>query len=212
MLPYFRSMEAFFNLTIPTGWQSLSDRQLLYFFRQLMTMLILEKTKQEQHNIYLDPRIFFQEIDQYFFTGCACAFFQIAVDTYTDLPTEIIISTDNDSVDITKECDGDPDFTTRLYPYKNTATHAPSSTPPTSSTTPSTAPSTNPLTHVIHPHFHIKKNSRIPRTHRLEALETQRRNPVLASLPLSQIRLLQRHKTKEAGWTLNKSGSFAMRV
>ena len=87
MLPYFRSMEAFFNLTIPTGWQSLSDRQLLYFFRQLMTMLILEKTKQEQHNIYLDPRIFFQEIDQYFFTGCACAFFQIAVDTYTDLPT-----------------------------------------------------------------------------------------------------------------------------
>ena len=60
-------------------------------FRQFMTKLILEKTKQEQHNIYLDPRISFQEIDQYFFSGCACAYFQIAVDTYTDLrydPTE----------------------------------------------------------------------------------------------------------------------------
>ena len=58
-------------------------------FRQFMSKLILEKTKQEQHNIYLDSRISFQEIDQYFFSGCACAFFQIA--TYTDLrydPTE----------------------------------------------------------------------------------------------------------------------------
>ncbi|MEE1546963.1 MAG: hypothetical protein U0K26_06930 [Prevotella pectinovora] len=60
-------------------------------FRQFMSKLILEKTKQEQHNIYLDSRISFQEIDQYFFSGCVCAFFQIAVDTYTDLrydPTE----------------------------------------------------------------------------------------------------------------------------
>ena len=60
-------------------------------FRQFMSKLILEKTKQEQHNIYLDSRISFQEIDQYFFSGCAYAFFQIAVDTYTDLrydPTE----------------------------------------------------------------------------------------------------------------------------
>lgn len=60
-------------------------------FRQFMSKLILEKTKQEQNNIYLDPRISFQEIDQYFFSGCACAYFQIAVDTYTDLrydPTE----------------------------------------------------------------------------------------------------------------------------
>ena len=60
-------------------------------FRQFISKLILERTKLEQHNIYLDSRISFQEIDQYFFSGCACAFFQIAVDTYTDLrydPTE----------------------------------------------------------------------------------------------------------------------------
>ena len=54
-------------------------------FRQFMSKLILEKTRLELNNIYLDPRISFQEIDQYFFSGCACAFFQIAVDTYTDL-------------------------------------------------------------------------------------------------------------------------------
>lgn len=54
-------------------------------FRQFMTVLILEQTKLQQHALYLDPRISFQEIDRYFFSGCACAYFQIAVDTYTDL-------------------------------------------------------------------------------------------------------------------------------
>ena len=44
-----------------------------------------EKTKLENHCIYLDPRISFNEIDRYFFSGCACAYFQIAVDVYTDL-------------------------------------------------------------------------------------------------------------------------------
>lgn len=54
-------------------------------FRQFMSVLIQEKTRLEQQCIYIDPRISFTEIDRYFFTGCACAFFQIAVDTYTDL-------------------------------------------------------------------------------------------------------------------------------
>ena len=43
MLPYFRNMEAFFNLSLPTGWQSLSDRQLLYFFTQLSRDLPMEE-------------------------------------------------------------------------------------------------------------------------------------------------------------------------
>lgn len=54
-------------------------------FRQFMSVLILEKTKLEENNIFIDPRISFTEIERYFFTGCACAFFQIALDTYTDL-------------------------------------------------------------------------------------------------------------------------------
>ena len=54
-------------------------------FRQFMSKLILEKAKLENHCIYLDPRISFNEIDRYFFSGCACAYFQIAVDVYTDL-------------------------------------------------------------------------------------------------------------------------------
>lgn len=54
-------------------------------FRQFMSVLILEKTKLEQDCIYLDPRISFNEIDRYFFSGCACAFFTIAVDRFTDL-------------------------------------------------------------------------------------------------------------------------------
>ena len=54
-------------------------------FRQFMTCLILERTHLEENCIYLDPRITFQEIDRYFFSGCACAYFQIAVDVFTDL-------------------------------------------------------------------------------------------------------------------------------
>ena len=37
MLPYFRSMEAFFDLALPKSWADLSDPQLLFFFRQLAT-------------------------------------------------------------------------------------------------------------------------------------------------------------------------------
>ena len=54
-------------------------------FRQFMSVLIQEKTQLEQQQLYLDPRIAFNEIDQYFFSGCACAYFQISVDTFTDL-------------------------------------------------------------------------------------------------------------------------------
>ena len=54
-------------------------------FRQLMSVLTLERVKLEQNCIYLDPRISFNEIDQYFFSGCACAYFQVAVDVFTDL-------------------------------------------------------------------------------------------------------------------------------
>ena len=54
-------------------------------FRQFMSVLIQEKTRVEEEHIYLDPRISFQEIDKYFLSGCACAFFQVATDVYTDL-------------------------------------------------------------------------------------------------------------------------------
>ena len=54
-------------------------------FRQFMSVLLLEKTRLEENNIFIDARISFTEIERYFFTGCACAYFQIAVDTYTDL-------------------------------------------------------------------------------------------------------------------------------
>lgn len=54
-------------------------------FRQFMSVLIQERTKLEQNCIYLDPRISFNEIDRYFFSGCACAYFQLAVDVFTDL-------------------------------------------------------------------------------------------------------------------------------
>lgn len=66
-------------------------------FRQLMSKLILEKTRLQENSIYIDPRISFNEIDRYFFSGCACAYFQIAVDVHTDLrhnPDEWLEPTD----------------------------------------------------------------------------------------------------------------------
>lgn len=54
-------------------------------FRQFMTVLIREKTKLEENFIYIDRRISFTEINEFFFSGCACARFSIAVDVQTDL-------------------------------------------------------------------------------------------------------------------------------
>lgn len=54
-------------------------------FRQFMSVLIQEKTRLSENSIYLDDRISFTEIDKYFYTGGACAYFQIAVDTFTNL-------------------------------------------------------------------------------------------------------------------------------
>ena len=54
-------------------------------FRQFMSALNLERIRLQQNCIYLDRRISFTEIDRYFFSGCACAYFQIAADVYTDI-------------------------------------------------------------------------------------------------------------------------------
>ena len=54
-------------------------------FRQFMSVLIMEKTKLQQQCIYIDEQIRFQEIDRYFFSGCAGAYFQITVNKYIDL-------------------------------------------------------------------------------------------------------------------------------
>lgn len=54
-------------------------------FRQFLSVLIRENVKLQEKKIYLDPAISFQEIDKYFFTGAACAYFQLSVDRYTDL-------------------------------------------------------------------------------------------------------------------------------
>ena len=43
MLPYFLSMEVFFNLSLSTDWQSLSDSQLQYFFTQLSHDMPMEE-------------------------------------------------------------------------------------------------------------------------------------------------------------------------
>jgi len=54
-------------------------------FRQFMSVLILEKTKLRENHIYLDERIQFTEIGPYFAQGCACAYFNVATEVYTDL-------------------------------------------------------------------------------------------------------------------------------
>ena len=54
-------------------------------FRQFMSVLIREETRLRERFFYLDPRVSFHEIDRYFFSGCTCAFFEIAIDKYTDL-------------------------------------------------------------------------------------------------------------------------------
>ncbi|MBP5687772.1 MAG: hypothetical protein J6W50_03260 [Bacteroidaceae bacterium] len=59
--------------------------ELREIFRQFMSRFLLEKNRIEQGILYFDPRVQFTEISPYFASGCACAYFQIAVNTQTDL-------------------------------------------------------------------------------------------------------------------------------
>lgn len=59
-------------------------------FRQLITVLMHDVSMLYHHHINIDERIQFSEIDSYFFAGCACAYFQIAV----DYPINLCISND----------------------------------------------------------------------------------------------------------------------
>lgn len=68
----------------PTA-RSQSFEILRELFRQFMTVLLQEKTRLEENLLYVDSRIQFNEIPEYFFNGCACAQFSIAIDTMTDL-------------------------------------------------------------------------------------------------------------------------------
>lgn len=54
-------------------------------FRQFMSALIIEGGKVEEHNATIDTNVTFNEIDKYFYTDAACAYFQLSVDSYTDL-------------------------------------------------------------------------------------------------------------------------------
>ena len=46
-------------------------------FRQFMSMLILERTRLEQSCIYLDERITFNEMNEYFFSGSLVLIFKL---------------------------------------------------------------------------------------------------------------------------------------
>ena len=54
-------------------------------FRQFMSVLLLERTRIKENFIYIDENVSFTEIDRYFYTGGACAYFQIYIDTFTDI-------------------------------------------------------------------------------------------------------------------------------
>lgn len=54
-------------------------------FRQLMTVIIRQSTKLAMMGLYLDRTVSFEEIDRYFFSGGACAYYNIAIDRSTDL-------------------------------------------------------------------------------------------------------------------------------
>lgn len=60
-------------------------RQMREIFRQFMSALLPEKIRLAEGNIEIDPRIQFSEIDEGFFTGAACAYFQIAIHTPQNL-------------------------------------------------------------------------------------------------------------------------------
>ena len=54
-------------------------------FRQMMRALHRAQTLLDAGLLASEPRVSFSEMERYFFSGCACAFFQIAVDLRENL-------------------------------------------------------------------------------------------------------------------------------
>lgn len=83
-----RVKSVFFAMRYPIDKPNLRAQRMetmRELFRQFMSKLILEDTKLKERQLYLDTRIRFSEIPEYFASGCACARFQIGVDLFTDL-------------------------------------------------------------------------------------------------------------------------------
>lgn len=54
-------------------------------FRQFMSVLFQERTRLRENMLYIDEQIQYSEISRYFFSGAACAYFNIRADVMTDL-------------------------------------------------------------------------------------------------------------------------------
>lgn len=54
-------------------------------FRQFMSAILMKKNEWSAKGVYLHPNIAFNEMDSYYFTGAACAWFQITFDIGTDM-------------------------------------------------------------------------------------------------------------------------------
>lgn len=71
-----------------SDWTELRTRSLdimREIFRQFMSVFAKERTFIEQGGLFVNPDISFCEINRYFLSGCACAYFQISTTAYADL-------------------------------------------------------------------------------------------------------------------------------
>ena len=84
----FRTVYLFMRHTTEENWMEARQkcfRIMRELFRQFASVLIRERSRLRLENVILGENISFNEIDRYFFTGGACAFFQIEVDKYVSL-------------------------------------------------------------------------------------------------------------------------------
>lgn len=54
-------------------------------YRQFCSAIFKQRTMLREGLVYFDERIQFNEMDRYFAAGCACAFFQVAYDVFTNI-------------------------------------------------------------------------------------------------------------------------------
>ncbi len=59
--------------------------ELRELYRQFMSAIFKQRTMLREGLVYFDDRVQFTEIDKYFAAGCACAYFQVAYDVFTNI-------------------------------------------------------------------------------------------------------------------------------
>lgn len=85
---YFKTVFLYMRHSALENWAEAREQCfsiMRELFRQFCSVIIRERTRLRLENVIINDNVSFNEIDKYFFTGGACAWFQLEIDKFVSL-------------------------------------------------------------------------------------------------------------------------------